>query len=160
MLLIPKLKTCFFVAGREHGFRKKRSTTTILTELTTYISNSFNRTSRANVSHPILFRDILNSTRLGSIKRFVLSYIHNKNTFPEFKNITSILYKAEMHGSNGVFSYLFCLVSTEASLSSLWRRIRTFYICIWDQTERFFRKTKLLLIRAGHLFLKKKHKHF
>ena len=103
-VILPELTEAINLAGHQHGFRKKHSTTTALTEISEHICTGMNKTkpidrtvsvaidlSRAfdTVNHHLLLQDILELQLNNHIKRFLCSYLHGRKTYVEFRGVQS-----------------------------------------------------------------------
>ena len=103
-LLLPKILASITFADHQHGFRKKRSTTTALQDIIEYIKHGLNKNKPVDrtvlvavdltcafdtVSHEILLKDISNLPLNPFIKRFLAGYLRGRKTFVEFRNTRS-----------------------------------------------------------------------
>ncbi|KAI5731922.1 hypothetical protein M8J77_018439 [Diaphorina citri] len=104
LLLLPHINDNTTLEDHQHGFRKNRSTTTALHLVHEQISNGLNQERPCKrtilvaldltkafdtISTEILLQDILDSTILPKIKRWLHSYFHGRLTYVEFRNTKS-----------------------------------------------------------------------
>lgn len=110
-LFMQQLQQHLKLASHQHGIRKDRSTTSALSELTTYLSDGLNHSrlhrrtvvlaldlykSFDKIDHSMLRNDILHSSLANYLKKFLSSYINGKSAFVEFLNRCSNQRKLKM----------------------------------------------------------------
>ena len=98
--LLPTISDSAELASHQHGFRKSRSTTTALQNISNKITNGLNQNKPVDrtvavaidlskafdtVNHEILITEIYNLQLNGHIKRFLSSYLRGRQTFVEFR---------------------------------------------------------------------------
>ena len=98
--LLPTITTAIPLADHQHGFRKKRSTTTALQEISDHITDGLNRKKPAHrtvavaidlsrafdtVDHEILIKEVSNLELNGHIKRFITGYLRGRQTYVFFR---------------------------------------------------------------------------
>ena len=100
-VLLPHLQSAVHLEDHQHGFRKGRSCTTALQDITGHIKKGLNRHKPVHrtvmvavdltcafdtVSHKILIKDINDLPLDPYIKRFLCGYLRGRKTFVEFRN--------------------------------------------------------------------------
>ena len=106
--LLPDLEEALPLADRQHGFRKGRSTTTALQEITNYILDNLNKKKPAHRTimvavdltrafdthnHEILIKVITDLQLNNRIKRFLGAYLRGKQTYVEYGGVKSNMRK-------------------------------------------------------------------
>ena len=103
-LLLPLVNNAVKLAEHQHGFRKKRSTTTALQSMLDHINNGLNRKKPVHrtvsvaidlskafdtVDHNILLEDINRLELNAYVKRFLCAYLRGRQTYVLFRNARS-----------------------------------------------------------------------
>lgn len=104
-ILLPQVSEAIDLQHHQHGFRKNRSTTTALHDISNYITKGLNKKqpvdrtvsvaidlSRAfdTVDHNILLKDIDQLQHLNDhVKRYLCAYIRGRWTYVEFRGVKS-----------------------------------------------------------------------
>ena len=103
-ILLKPIQESITLALHQHGFRKGRSTTTALQEITTHIRDGLNKKKPVNrtvmvaidlsrafdtVDHEILTKDISDLRLNDNIKQFLNSYLRGRQTYVEFRGAKS-----------------------------------------------------------------------
>ena len=103
-LLLPKILQEVELKEHQHGFRKKRSTTTALHAISSHIKKGLNKSKPVDrtvmvavdltcafdtVSHNILLQDISELPLCPFIKRFLVGYLRGRKTYVEFRGVRS-----------------------------------------------------------------------
>ena len=106
--LLPDLEEALPLADHQHGFRKGRSTTTALQEITNHIRDNLNKKKPAHrtvmvavdltrafdtVNHEILIKDIAGLQLNSRIKRFLAAYLRGRQTYVEYRGAKSNMRK-------------------------------------------------------------------
>ena len=107
-ILLPEITAAIDLPDHQHGFRKGRSTTTALNDISQHITTGLNMKRPVNrtvavaidlskafdtVDHDLLMEDIYNLELNGHIKRFLCSYIRGRQTYVEFRGSKSTFRK-------------------------------------------------------------------
>ena len=122
-ILHSQIEASVDLADHQHGFRKGRSTTTALQEITDHIKTGLNMKKPANrtvlvavdlskafdtVNHETLLREISELNLNANIKRWIFSYIRGRQTYVEFRGAKSRVRKMRQGvPQGGVLSPLF-----------------------------------------------------
>ena len=103
-VLLPEIRDAIELADHQHGYRKGRSTTTALHDISEHITKGLNQKqpvqrtvsvaidlSRAfdTVDHNLLLQDIYELNLNSHIKRFLCAYLRGRQTFVEFRGVKS-----------------------------------------------------------------------
>ena len=99
-ILKPTIEESMELKDHQHGFRKGRSTTTALQQISDHITNGLNMKKPVNrtvlvaidlskafdtVNHEILLNDIMELPLNDRIKRFLFAYLRGRQTYVEFR---------------------------------------------------------------------------
>ena len=122
-ILHSRIEESVTLADHQHGFRKGRSTTTALQEISDLIKTGLNMKKPVNrtvlvavdlskafdtVDHEILLKEISELDLNGNIKRWIFSYIRGRQTYVEFRGAKSPFRKMRQGvPQGGVLSPLF-----------------------------------------------------
>ena len=103
-LILPHVQQAVVLAEHQHGFRKGRSCTTALQDITSHIKKGLNREKPVHrtvlvavdlscafdtVSHETLIKDVSKLQLDPYLKRFIAGYLRGRKTYVEFRNVTS-----------------------------------------------------------------------
>ena len=109
-LLLPSVTAAISLADHQHGFRKKRSTTTALHSIINHINKGLNKKKPVHrtvsvaidlskafdtVNHQLLLTDINNLPMNDHIKRFLCAYLRGRQTYVVFRNSNSTYRKVK-----------------------------------------------------------------